>query len=139
MVLFFLMTRRPPRSTRTDTLFPYTTLFRSTVVLREKALIDAMITMGTVVPGPNLRGHPSSSGFSEGGVGVGNFQTIEGCCQFAGRVAEQSGFAVGDDTGVGGHVRGDDGQAGSHRLKQYLRSEAHTSELQSLMRTPYAV
>src|SRR3546814_2915735 len=29
MCLFFLMVRRPPRSTRTDTLFPYTTLFRS--------------------------------------------------------------------------------------------------------------
>src|SRR3546814_6227502 len=28
-VIFFLMIRRPPRSTRTDTLFPYTTLFRS--------------------------------------------------------------------------------------------------------------
>src|SRR3546814_3142911 len=28
-VFFFLMIRRPPRSTRTDTLFPYTTLFRS--------------------------------------------------------------------------------------------------------------
>src|SRR3546814_16326450 len=28
---FFLMIRRPPRSTRTDTLFPYTTLFRSIV------------------------------------------------------------------------------------------------------------
>src|SRR3546814_9414118 len=28
-VVFFLMLRRPPRSTRTDTLFPYTTLFRS--------------------------------------------------------------------------------------------------------------
>src|SRR3546814_11893960 len=28
---FFLMIRRPPRSTRTDTLFPYTTLFRSLV------------------------------------------------------------------------------------------------------------
>src|SRR3546814_8784292 len=28
-LLFFLMIRRPPRSTRTDTLFPYTTLFRS--------------------------------------------------------------------------------------------------------------
>src|SRR3546814_343953 len=28
--IFFLMIRRPPRSTRTDTLFPYTTLFRST-------------------------------------------------------------------------------------------------------------
>src|SRR3546814_9720418 len=30
-IFFFLMIRRPPRSTRTDTLFPYTTLFRSDV------------------------------------------------------------------------------------------------------------
>src|SRR3546814_19197329 len=30
-IVFFLMIRRPPRSTRTDTLFPYTTLFRSGV------------------------------------------------------------------------------------------------------------
>src|SRR3546814_20320353 len=30
---FFLMRRRPPRSTRTDTLFPYTTLFRSDTLL----------------------------------------------------------------------------------------------------------
>src|SRR3546814_20413009 len=30
--VFFLMIRRPPRSTRTDTLFPYTTLFRSILV-----------------------------------------------------------------------------------------------------------
>src|SRR3546814_20334733 len=29
ILCFFLMIRRPPRSTRTDTLFPYTTLFRS--------------------------------------------------------------------------------------------------------------
>src|SRR3546814_996677 len=29
-IFFFFMIRRPPRSTRTDTLFPYTTLFRST-------------------------------------------------------------------------------------------------------------
>src|SRR3546814_3328436 len=35
MLLFvFVMIRRPPRSTRTDTLFPYTTLFRSIVPLR---------------------------------------------------------------------------------------------------------
>src|SRR3546814_15222047 len=32
---FFLMIRRPPRSTRTDTLFPYTTLFRSAVTQPE--------------------------------------------------------------------------------------------------------
>src|SRR3546814_13485035 len=31
VLFFFLMIRRPPRSTRTDTLFPYTTLFRSAV------------------------------------------------------------------------------------------------------------
>src|SRR3546814_15794086 len=31
-LFFFLMIRRPPRSTRTDTLFPYTTLFRSFVM-----------------------------------------------------------------------------------------------------------
>src|SRR3546814_1423290 len=32
ILFFFLMIRRPPRSTRTDTLFPYTTLFRSAVI-----------------------------------------------------------------------------------------------------------
>src|SRR3546814_6093181 len=33
---FFLMIRRPPRSTRTDTLFPYTTLFRSFLIQKWK-------------------------------------------------------------------------------------------------------
>src|SRR3546814_20997913 len=33
-LVFFLMIRRPPRSTRTDTLFPYTTLFRSQLKVR---------------------------------------------------------------------------------------------------------
>src|SRR3546814_5744938 len=37
---FFLMIRRPPRSTRTETLFPYTTLFRSDAKGREGALGD---------------------------------------------------------------------------------------------------
>src|SRR3546814_12424627 len=36
-VFFFLMIRRPPRSTRTDTLFPYTTLFRSKAAARTPA------------------------------------------------------------------------------------------------------
>src|SRR3546814_15839908 len=38
VLFFFLMVRRPPRSTRTDTLFPYTTLFRS----RERDIVDAI-------------------------------------------------------------------------------------------------
>src|SRR3546814_16498383 len=36
-VVFLLMIRRPPRSTRTDTLFPYTTLFRSCLAPRRGA------------------------------------------------------------------------------------------------------
>src|SRR3546814_10112230 len=39
---FFLMIRRPPRSTRTDTLFPYTTLFRSTDSCRTRRDLEAM-------------------------------------------------------------------------------------------------
>src|SRR3546814_14165496 len=37
LFFFFLMIRRPPRSTRTDTLFPYTTLFRSEFAKAEGA------------------------------------------------------------------------------------------------------
>src|SRR3546814_8777642 len=40
-LFFFLMMRRPPRSTRTDTLFPYTTLFRS-----EGGLARLLILLG---------------------------------------------------------------------------------------------
>src|SRR3546814_7798736 len=36
---FFLMIRRPPRSTRTDTLFPYTTLFRSRSGCKRAAVV----------------------------------------------------------------------------------------------------
>src|SRR3546814_20005688 len=42
LVVFFLMIRRPPRSTRTDTLFPYTTLFRSAKLLYENAPGDGV-------------------------------------------------------------------------------------------------
>src|SRR3546814_17858818 len=41
---FFLMIRRPPRSTRTDTLFPYTTLFRS----RFNLIISRLIFTGVL-------------------------------------------------------------------------------------------
>src|SRR3546814_17442174 len=45
-VFVFLMIQRPPRSTRTDTLFPYTTLFRS----RAMVAWIARATSGVVVP-----------------------------------------------------------------------------------------
>src|SRR3546814_12291776 len=42
ILVFFLWIRRPPRSTRTDTLFPYTTLFRSGLGLYATALAKYM-------------------------------------------------------------------------------------------------
>src|SRR3546814_13996530 len=47
--VFFLMIRRPPRSTRTDTLFPYTTLFRS-IALGNPALPQRTLKPGSAVP-----------------------------------------------------------------------------------------
>src|SRR3546814_7578645 len=49
------MIRRPPRSTRTDTLFPYTTLFRSTVA-------DMPSGRDGVSPSSDLFGRPSMNG-----------------------------------------------------------------------------
>src|SRR3546814_3393293 len=43
-MFFFLMIRRPPRSTRTDTLFPYTTLFRSELIAQLRELSPADIS-----------------------------------------------------------------------------------------------
>src|SRR3546814_3331116 len=54
-MFFFLMTRRPPRSTRTDTVFPYTTLFRTALVLLagcEKAEAPAPGDMTTTTEAP---------------------------------------------------------------------------------------
>src|SRR3546814_4454548 len=47
------MIRRPPRSTRTDTLFPYTTLFRSPVT-QSGAVAQEVIVTGTRVPSPSF-------------------------------------------------------------------------------------
>src|SRR3546814_17442264 len=59
-LFFFLMIRRPPRSTRTDTLFPYTTLFRSPAHSRSEAADRA--DAGTL--------HRHGSGLCEGAAGA---------------------------------------------------------------------
>src|SRR3546814_16673667 len=51
LFVFFLMRRRPPRSTRTDTLFPYTTLFRSR---RIGASLISRLSWGIVGASPLL-------------------------------------------------------------------------------------
>src|SRR3546814_17296700 len=66
-IVFFLMIRRPPRSTRTDTLFPYTTLFRSHQFSEAQSteLIGYYGSRGivqylSIPPGP--QGNPTHSG-----------------------------------------------------------------------------
>src|SRR3546814_4542011 len=96
------MIRRPPRSTRTDTLFPYTTLFRSS---------KAGVTL------PNVKTHlavvllilTAALAFMSGEQGP-----------------VLTGFIVAAAAGVSS-------------MRHALRSEEHTSELQSLMRISYAV
>src|SRR3546814_1544592 len=96
------MIRRPPRSTRTDTLFPYPTLFRSDVVAlafngeqrrtADRRRVDLFAAIGQLALGqPVILKHPLH------GLEI----------EFGGKVEH--------------------------------RSEAHTSELQSLMRISYAV
>src|SRR3546814_14858295 len=73
LFLVFLMIRRPPRSTRTDTLFPYTTLFRSlhfkegedvTIHVTNKLKEDASIHWhGFLLPG-DMDGVPGFNNFS---------------------------------------------------------------------------
>src|SRR3546814_4882688 len=113
------MIRRPPRSTRTDTLFPYTTLFRS------QHSGDA----------PHRRFHASRDDHGlappVGGRGAAEDHVAA--------VAEP-GLAR-DGCGVLGHrqtLAGEGGLRGLERGGLY-RSEEHTSELQSLMRISYAV
>src|SRR3546814_164993 len=62
---FFLMIRRPPRSTRTDTLFPYTTLFRSQVSLTVSVLSSATLIVPCGLWQSTQAIWPSGSGMCE--------------------------------------------------------------------------
>src|SRR3546814_19508342 len=63
VVIFFLMIRRPPRSTRTDTLFPYTTLFRSDA----QSGVRNLIVMQSLAPIAGYFSRSTSPFFSVGG------------------------------------------------------------------------
>src|SRR3546814_5557107 len=67
MFFFFLMIRRPPRSTRTDTLFPYTTLFRSQ---RGRLLRDPI--------GPGLPHRIEQDAIIRAGIGRGGGVELSG-------------------------------------------------------------
>src|SRR3546814_4683688 len=97
--IFVLMIRRPPRSTRTDTLFPYTTLFRSRLVE-----IAGEVAGIHTLPRYSLERLPDTDWVAE---------------------SQRSLPPI---------------TAGRFRIRgSHVRSEEHTSELQSLMRISYAV
>src|SRR3546814_15063595 len=71
--VFFLMMRRPPRSTRTDTLFPYTTLFRS---LLARTLPDAQGYAGlSMLLVPKPRG-PDADPFPADGMSGSEIEVL---------------------------------------------------------------
>src|SRR3546814_1578429 len=114
---FFLMIRRPPRSTRTDTLFPYTTLFRS--------------SLGRFrIPGDMRRDLEADEAVAAFGRVIDQAQQVRGRLG----VADREMFI---DSGNGGDRGVIIGAAGDCLFED--RSEEHTSELQSLMRNSYAV
>src|SRR3546814_14358254 len=67
--VFFLMIRRPPRSTRTDTLFPYTTLFRSADTGRTVVWPERYRTRGHVDESVRRADHRTAQYGSRGGRG----------------------------------------------------------------------
>src|SRR3546814_6319803 len=125
------MIRRPPRSTRTDTLFPYTTLFRS----RKRVTLESLRKIG----------RPSRSEFDA------QYQARLG----ASRRLEKQRYRLSHQQhckGVRhGHQRfyrpkfgrrpdrSSSARPAPCRALPCPRSEEHTSELQSLMRISYAV
>src|SRR3546814_4002119 len=109
------MIRRPPRSTRTDTLFPYTTRFRSAVAL------SSCITFSDQ--------KLSSKGGSDLETDRGRFAAADA----------QGGDAAAAALRAQRVDQGDDDSCTGCTDRMPERSEEHTSELQSLMRISYAV
>src|SRR3546814_14549602 len=114
-LFFFLIIRRPPRSTRTDTLFPYTTLFRSEGDRHQHSSPRLRRSIGVRHGVPILSEHEARAGR-----------------RIAARRAEAAFVARCPEQVVDAPEQPD--------LRSAVqRSEEHTSELQSLMRISYAV
>src|SRR3546814_4243118 len=122
------MSRHPPSSTRTDTLFPYATLFRSPVARRgivregpepaDDKLADAIALVGQVPADEADR--------------IGIVRPFEADGAVEDRPRLQIGVLVGRGDRLAEQVA-----PGIRDVS--VRSEEHTSELQSLMRISYAV
>src|SRR3546814_10132777 len=123
--VFFLIIRRPPRSTRTDTLFPYTTLFRSPADKRFP------------------RSFALSANFARCFAMNWNFDLHLHRLHLtvAGKGRSQIGGKLPDSftQHVSMHIQLTRCLRDRCSTRISMRSEEHTSELQSLMRISYAV
>src|SRR3546814_8830041 len=123
LIFFFLMLRRPPRSTRTDTLFPYTTLFRGARLDGDGVRIGAGL----------CRADAQSYDLADDADRADRAQL---------RADPRDAKPALADRLSGRRPRGRaDGVGHDHLSDQGAgaRSDEHTSELTSLMRTSYAV
>src|SRR3546814_10094255 len=128
------MIRRPPRSTRTDTLFPYTTLFRSTHSASEPQGREALMSKLRVgVIGANLQGSWGASAHLPALAALDELETVAVATSHM-----ESAKATAARYGVA-HAFDDPRKLAEHPDVDVVRSEEHTSELQSLMRNSYAV
>src|SRR3546814_13128359 len=119
------MIRPPPRSTRTDTLFPYTTLVRSTRTIADQPIAlpqgsaEVIATIYEIAPGAVLPAHkhdyPRYAYVLAGTLTVTNLDSGKAITFKPGDFIVES------------------------LNSWHKRSEEHTSELQSLMRISYAV
>src|SRR3546814_10062695 len=128
-VFFFLMIRRPPRSTLTDTLFPYTTLFRSAAARRSGRRSDRLRQPSPWPSTPPWHARAALSTTTALRISLRLARV---------RSADAS---PPDDAGSPGNWRSPDRtDAVTGCTPTCLhRSEEHTSEIQSLMRISYAV
>src|SRR3546814_1448379 len=122
------MIRRPPRSTRTDTLFPYTTLFRSADA--EQAVVHGERAGGLAAFGAA----PAEARYQSAGAR----RELGDRGRWSWRAAGAQACRAGRRAGISCRpvARRGPRRSGAARPD---RSEEHTSELQSLMRISYAV
>src|SRR3546814_7505855 len=152
IVFFFLIIRRAPRATRTDTLFPYATLFRSRLQpwpatghprFREISmsslftfLLVVQAVIAAVMIGVILMQKSEGGGLGVGGSPAG-LLSARGAADFLTRATTVlATLFVGLSIVLA--AMASVGRGGS-TIETSLRSEEHTSELQSLMRISYAV
>src|SRR3546814_9428473 len=114
------MIPRPPRSTRTDTLFPYTTLFRSGVRVCQVVAKSGALTRRCAPPSPATQERGWLSAIRQARKFIGLVLLRQPLDQRVQRALEHVGQVV-------------------QRQALHPRSDEHTSELQSLMRHSYAV